>query len=56
MMALYVEPLAVEANSLLQGLAVLYRLARGGQDEAQPWAGNTRRQHVAAADRHTALR
>jgi hypothetical protein len=33
MMALDVEPLAVEANSLLQGLAVLSRIARGEQDE-----------------------
>jgi hypothetical protein len=35
-MALDVEPLALEANQLLQGLAVLSRIARDGQDEAQP--------------------
>jgi hypothetical protein len=34
MMALDVEPLVVEANSLLQGLAVLNRIARHEQDEA----------------------
>ena len=33
MMALDVEPLAVEANGLLQGLAVLNRIARGEQNE-----------------------
>jgi hypothetical protein len=33
--ALDVEPLAVEANSLLQGLAMLSRLSREEQDEAQ---------------------
>jgi hypothetical protein len=34
MMALDVEPLVVEANRLLQGLAVLNRIARHEQDEA----------------------
>jgi hypothetical protein len=34
MIALDVEPLVVEANSLLQGLAVLNRIARHEQDEA----------------------
>jgi hypothetical protein len=33
MMALDVEPLAIEANSLLQGLAVLSRIAREQADE-----------------------
>jgi hypothetical protein len=32
MMALDVEPLAVEANQLLQGLAVLSRIVRDEQD------------------------
>jgi hypothetical protein len=36
MMALDVELPALEANGLLQGLAVLSRIARDGQDEAQP--------------------
>jgi hypothetical protein len=35
-MALDVEPLAVEANSLLQGLAVLNRIARAGQENGGP--------------------
>jgi hypothetical protein len=34
MIALDVEPLVVDANSLLQGLAVLNRIARHEQDEA----------------------
>lgn len=36
MMALDVEPLAVETNGLLQGLAVLSRIARGEQQEVEP--------------------
>jgi hypothetical protein len=35
-MVLDVEPLALEANVLLQGLAVLSRIVREEQDEAQP--------------------
>jgi hypothetical protein len=35
MMALDVEPLAIEANSLLQGLAILSRVAREEQDDAR---------------------
>ena len=35
MMALDVEPLAIEANQLLQGLAVLNRVAREEQDDAE---------------------
>jgi hypothetical protein len=36
MMALDVEPLAVKANSLLQGLAVLNRIARAGREDGGP--------------------
>jgi hypothetical protein len=33
--ALDVEPLAIEANQLLQGLAILSRVAREEQDDAE---------------------
>jgi hypothetical protein len=42
MIALDVEPLAVEANSLLQGLAVLNRIAREEQDEVPGGTGTDR--------------
>jgi hypothetical protein len=35
MIALDIEPLAVEASRLLQGLAILSRVAREEQDDAE---------------------